>query len=100
MSGGVACPNCRPPETSLRPLSLNALKVLRLLQQGSYPDVARVRISPELAQELERHLRESIRYALDRDVRSAAFVDAVRRPARTRAAPNRGLASGEPRGYN
>src|SRR3990170_6493771 len=78
-AGGVVCPRCRPGETALRPLSVNALKVLRLLQSGSFQEVARLRIVSELAEELERHLRDAVRYALDRDVRSAAFLDAVRR---------------------
>ncbi|MGB2694457.1 MAG: DNA repair protein RecO [Dehalococcoidia bacterium] len=101
MSGGITCPTCRPTDVALRPLSLNGLKVLRLLQSGSFQDVARVRIAPELAQELERHLREAFRYALDRDIRSASFVDAVRRRARERPATSAGgLASGDQRGYN
>ena len=83
-AGGVVCPRCQPGETRLRPLSVNALKVLRLLQSGGFQEVARVRVAPELAAELERHLREAVRYVLERDVRSAAFVDAVRRPPRLR----------------
>lgn len=79
-AGGVVCPRCRPREVSLRALSVDALWILRLLQRGHYDDVARAGITPELGEELERHLRDAVHYALDRDVRSAAFVDAVRRP--------------------
>ena len=87
-SGGIVCPRCRPGEAPLRPVSLNALKVLRLLQSGNFDEVARLRISPELAKELERHLRDAIHYALDRDVRSADFVETVRRsPTRSAGAP-------------
>lgn len=88
-AGGLVCRRCRPEEQSLRPLSANALKVLRLLQGGSFPEVARLRISPELAEELERRLREAIHYALERDVRSASFLDAVRRPLRNASSPAR-----------
>lgn len=94
-AGGAVCPRCQPGEAALRPLSLSALKVLRLLQNGSFGEVARLRIAPALAEELERHLRDAIHYALDRDVRSAAFVDAVRRRPRSRpASPARGAGPG------
>ena len=83
-AGGVVCPRCRPGETALRPLSVNALKVLRMLQSGSFHEVSRLHIVSELAEEVERHLRDAVRHALERDVRSAAFLDAVRRPLRPR----------------
>ncbi len=81
--GGVVCPDSRPPEVVLRPLSSGALKVLRLLQGGSFQDVVRLQLDSRLSDELERHLRETIHYALDRDVRSAGFLDTVRRKPRT-----------------
>lgn len=84
--GGVVCTRCRPGETAVRPLSANALKVLRLLQGGSFQETARLGIAVELGDELERHLHDAIRYALERDVRSAAFLAAVRRPRRGRPA--------------
>ena len=83
--GGVSCPDCRPEDTPVRKLSANGLKLLRLLQAGSFADAARLRASPELAAEVEGHLRAAIHFALDRDIRSAAFLDTVRRPARARA---------------
>jgi DNA repair protein RecO (recombination protein O) len=80
--GGAMCPRCVPPDVPVRPLSVNALKVLRVLQCGSFSEAARVRVSPELSREIEGHLREYVRYVLERDVRSAAFIDAVRGRAR------------------
>jgi DNA repair protein RecO (recombination protein O) len=78
--GGVLCARCVPEQAAVRPLSLNALKLLRLLLHGRFSDVARVDIDPPLATELERALLEYVRWVLERDVRSAAFIDAVRRP--------------------
>ena len=60
-------------------LSLNALKVLRLLQRGSYNDVARLKVGDELAMEVERHLRSYIVYVLERDVNAAGFIERLRR---------------------
>jgi DNA repair protein RecO (recombination protein O) len=84
-SGGVLCLACGANEPLSRALSLSALKVLRLLQRSGFADAARVRIDRALAPELERHLREYIRYVLEREVRSIGFVDAVRRQKATRA---------------
>lgn len=81
-AGGVVCRSCRPAGLTLRPLSVNALGVLRLLQEGDARKLSGVDIAAGLAGELERHLREAIHYALDRDVRSAAFLDTVRRADR------------------
>ena len=83
-SGGALCPECPGPDTgAVRALSLNALKVLRLLQTQPFAEAARLRVSAALAAELEGHMREAVHYALDRDIRSAAFMDRVRRPAGT-----------------
>jgi hypothetical protein len=62
-----------------QPLSLNALKMMRLLQKGSYADCARVKTASALEMEMERHLRQYLFYLLERDVRSARFLDTLRR---------------------
>jgi DNA repair protein RecO (recombination protein O) len=80
--GGVVCRVCRPPDVVLHGLTAEALRLLRLLQGGSFHDAARAELDPRLRDELERHLRETIHYALDRDVRSTGFLDAVRRRPR------------------
>jgi DNA repair protein RecO (recombination protein O) len=77
--GGVVCVNCRSDEMAVRPISPNAVKLLRLLLHGRFSDVARVHIDPGLANELERAIGEYVRWVLERDVRSAAFIDDVRR---------------------
>ncbi len=77
--GGVACPRCRPEDEVVRPLSLNALKLLRLMERGRFDDIARVRVSGDLARELELHLRDAVHFALDRDLRSASFIEVLRR---------------------
>ena len=77
--GGALCPDCRATEPRVRPLSLNALKVLRLFQDSDYNQASRVRLSPGLAKELEMVLREYIRYLLEREVKSAEFLDRLKR---------------------
>ncbi|MBI2908193.1 MAG: DNA repair protein RecO [Chloroflexi bacterium] len=77
--GGVICPSCRDREPVCRPLCLAALKVLRYLQDEEYAAVSRVRLQPDLAAELEYLLREYIRYLLEREVKSVAFMDSLRK---------------------
>lgn len=83
-SGGVVCRSCTTGVAGPRVLSLNALKVLRLLQRGSYNDVARLKVGEELAMEVERHLRSYIVYVLERDVNAAGFIERLRREDRRR----------------
>jgi DNA repair protein RecO (recombination protein O) len=90
--GGVVCPECRQREPAVRPISVNALKLLRLLLHGRFVDVTRVAIDADLAGELERALVEYVRWVLERDVRSATFIDELRRRPRRPAAVARGPA--------
>ena len=78
-AGGAVCPACADDSLRLAPLSINALKLLRLLQRSPYEDAARVRVSPALAAELESCLSDYVRYVLEREVRSAGFVETLRR---------------------
>ena len=89
-AGGVVCAGCRRHvEGELRSVSVNALKMLRLLLRGRFEDDARVGVRQNLADELERSMREYVRWVLERDVRSSAFIDTVRhrRPARPTSLP-------------
>jgi DNA repair protein RecO (recombination protein O) len=80
--GGVVCPSCCNEELVARPISPNAVKLLRLLVHGRFADVARINVGTGLASELERAMLEYVRWVLERDVRSAEFIDTVRRRAR------------------
>ncbi len=77
-AGGAVCPACEDDSLRLAGLSLNALKLLRLLQRAPYEEVTRVRVSGALAAELESCLGDYVRYVLEREVRSARFVETLR----------------------
>jgi len=77
--GGVLCPACRDREPLARPLSLNALKVMRLCQQSEYAKVRSVKVDGELMLEMESLLRGYIRYLLEREVKSVDWLDRLRR---------------------
>ena len=79
-AGGVICPACRGGEgASIRTLSLNALKVLRLFLRSDLDAAMGVRVQRNLAVELEHLLRQYIRYVLEQDMKSTDFLDLLRR---------------------
>ncbi len=80
-SGGTLCPNCGPPDRFARPLSLNALKVLRLLQDTAAVSEASLRLDRRLSRELEGLLTEYISYLLEGEVRSMRFLRDLKRRA-------------------
>ena len=77
--GGVLCPKCRVKSgRTLILVSLNAMKVLRFLQrEQDFSRVAGLRVSPSLLSEVERLLRAYIRFLVEREIKSAAFVNLV-----------------------
>jgi DNA repair protein RecO (recombination protein O) len=76
--GGVLCHDCGFHEPVASPLSLNALKVLRLWQNCDYAAARRVKINPQLAAELELVMREYIKYFLERQLKSTAWLDKLK----------------------
>jgi DNA repair protein RecO (recombination protein O) len=77
-SGGILCPNCKYEQASAFPISVDALKVLRLFQKSSLEVVSRLKINPELGQELKIGLAAYIRYLLEREVKSATWMETLR----------------------
>ena len=73
--GGVLCPGCRPSEALVRPLSLRAMKVLRLMHRGGLAEIAELSLNPALAAELKSVLFQTVRYWLGREIRSGSFLE-------------------------
>jgi DNA repair protein RecO (recombination protein O) len=71
--GGVSCASCRRVGTG-RDLSVNALKVMRLMQRSPYSAVGKVRVDDDLSNELAGVMQSYITYILERELRSAHFV--------------------------
>ena len=78
-AGGAVCPACRAKAPLPRPISLNALKTLRYWQAHDYEKACKVKVSAALMQELELLLRHYIRYILERDLKSTAWLDRLKR---------------------
>jgi len=77
-AGGMLCPDCCQSQTLTFPLSVNALKVLRLLQGSDYNAASRLKINPQLSHELEAVMRDYLKYLLEREIKSAAWLDTLR----------------------
>lgn len=77
--GGVVCPNCGQMHGAARPLSLTALKVLRYLQTRPFEVVEQVSLSRGVQKECERLLYQTLTFHLERRLKSAAFLDRLRR---------------------
>ena len=87
-AGGMLCPNCCQTQPLTYPLSVNALKVLRLLQNSDYDMAAKLKMNPELSHELKAVMREYLQYLLEREVKSAAWLDTLREQTK-QTAPSR-----------
>ncbi len=77
-AGGMLCLSCTKSQPLSYPVSVNGLKVLRLLQDGDYSTAGRLRMNRELSRELEGVMRNYLRYLLEREVKSAAWLDTLR----------------------
>jgi len=77
-AGGMLCPACSQSQPMSYPLSAEAQKALRSLQNSDYDTASQLEINPELAHQLEMVMRNYIRYLLEREVKSAAWLDTLR----------------------
>lgn len=80
--GGLLCPNCRGEDKGARPLSAAAVKVLRYLQTRPWSTVQSLHLRRELHTELEAVTYYYLTYILERNLKSADFLNRLRREAR------------------
>lgn len=76
--GGILCNDCNDIGPIARPISLNALKVLRTWQKCDFPTASLININTELSNELEQILREYIGHILERQVKSVSWLDKLK----------------------
>ncbi len=74
--GGALCPNCS--HLWAHPLSVNALKVLRILQRTAWASVPIFRLDARLHIEMELAMHGLLRYHLERDLKSWSFLEMLR----------------------
>ncbi len=77
-AGGTLCPDCIPEDVAVRPLSLPALKVMRLLHRTeSVEQLPRLSMPPAVHAEVNALATDTVQYWLDRQLRSQSFIDAT-----------------------
>ena len=76
--GGAICQECCD-DKSLSPLSVDALKVMRLFQKSDWPMASRLQLDLNLQREIEQHLHAYIVFILERNVNAATFIEKIRR---------------------
>jgi DNA repair protein RecO (recombination protein O) len=78
--GGATCPDCA--HLWSQALSMNALKVLRLLQRTDWNKVPRLHLDARIQMEIETAMHSLIRYHLERDMKSWSFMEMLNAPNR------------------
>jgi DNA repair protein RecO (recombination protein O) len=78
--GGVLCQRCPGPPAGRTALTLEALKLLKAYQRLDVEALAALKQAPAVEREVEIGMREFLRYVLEREARSLAFLDEVRAP--------------------
>ena len=81
--GGTICLACQSDMSHIRPLSLRALKVLRLLHRGPLEDIIPMKADTALSEELKSLTGGMVSYWLEREIRSKAFLDQLHRESET-----------------
>jgi len=74
----MLCSNCSQNQPLTYPVSLNALKVLRLFQGSDYDTARRLKLDSELSRQLETVMRDYFKYLLEREVKSTAWLADLR----------------------
>ena len=80
--GGTLCLDCRPTDALVMPLSLPAVKVLRLLDRSSPGSIHPLRMSENLKGEVRGLLEVTLEYWLDFQIRSNSFLKELHHESR------------------
>jgi DNA repair protein RecO (recombination protein O) len=77
-SGGAVCPRCRSGQAYAYTVSTACLESLRFLQASDWSCASQLMGGAKVAREIEMLLRNYLRYLLEREIRSAAWLDTLR----------------------
>ncbi|MDP2720553.1 MAG: DNA repair protein RecO [bacterium] len=75
--GGVIDKSCASSSLFAEPISINAIKALRFLQEEDWPKIDKISIRGLLSQEIARQTRYYIEYILEKELKSVKFLEKV-----------------------
>ena len=81
-AGGILCTDCSDTQPLTYSISPDGLKLLRLLQGCDYETVNRLEAKQQPGYEIELIMRNYISYFLEREIKSVAWLDSIRRQKR------------------
>jgi len=76
-AGGMLCPNCHQNQISYS-VSTKGLDGLRLLQSNDYDTASQLEMNPKVSNEIEGVMRNYLKYLLEREIKSTAWLDTLR----------------------
>lgn len=76
--GGTLCSNCNHKFADRFPISVNCIKVLRVLQQEDFKTAKRLKLSTAIFNEIDALLRRQLSFLLERDIKSLKWLDVIR----------------------
>ena len=77
-AGGMLCADCGQSHPFTYSVSVNALKVLRFLQASDFTTASKLKLDTGLSRQIEPVLRGYIKYLLEREVKSTAWLVSLR----------------------
>jgi DNA repair protein RecO (recombination protein O) len=81
-AGGILCSLCSRNRSSSYPVSINSIEVLRLLQKDILNNPGNLNINDNLSLEIDRVMKRYIKFLLDRDIKSATWLDSLKLQSR------------------
>jgi len=78
-AGGIIDGSCAASSLFVKKISPDAAKTLRFLQREDWQNVERLSVYPRLNAELERSLRFYLEYLLEKEIKSAKFLEEIRK---------------------
>ncbi len=73
--GGIVCQKCRLENQSSLPVSRGTLNFLEHVKRSSVKELANVKVSQEVGEDLERILRRVVDFQLPRKLKSVTFME-------------------------
>ena len=78
-AGGIIDRTCAASSLFVKKISPDAVKTLRFLQRENWSKIERLAVYPRLNTELERSLRFYLEYLLEKEIKSAKFIEELRK---------------------